>query len=352
MRERIVEAVERARGLALPTNETETCFRIIDPLLAAMGYDLSDISLQSRDTANQKPDYTILFQHPEHTWFLEAKAWDVSLDDPHAQQAVNYANTQGKRWVVLSNGREWRLYDNHVIGLVRDKLATTVRLDQEPFADFLGALSKSSMLAQSLEPYVRNERLYSTMAAQLSRPDSELVRAMHRALKQLPGLGTIQASEVLGYFHREPTRADHQEPAAVQATLVAPVVQPPGAPESSVSLDEATADRVTFTKPRTLTLPDGTVRSLRGWWQLPVLVADYAIRLRGASEIRAPSGRRYLISHRTNQFREATALPAPHESWFVEGHASAEGHCKSARAMAQACDLEPSGFLIEIVRVR
>ena len=53
----------------------------------------------------------------------------VSLEDIHAKQALNYANHNGKRFVVLTNGREWRLYDNSIQGVIGEKLLAEVLLD-------------------------------------------------------------------------------------------------------------------------------------------------------------------------------------------------------------------------------
>src|SRR5690242_10739344 len=94
-----------------PPNESTTCEWVIYPLLQAVGYAKREIISRFVDNNGQFPDYTIL-PDTSYTWFLEAKAWNVSLEDRHSQQSLNYANQNGKRWVVLTNGREWRLYDN------------------------------------------------------------------------------------------------------------------------------------------------------------------------------------------------------------------------------------------------
>ncbi|HRI44064.1 MAG TPA: type I restriction enzyme HsdR N-terminal domain-containing protein [Fimbriimonadaceae bacterium] len=169
MRDQLIEAVQTARqaGTPAPSNEQETCYRIIDPLLKAMGYGVLDVRIQDKDNAGQKPDYTILPDGGDATWFMEAKAWSVSLQDHHTQQAVNYANTQGKRWVVLTNGREWRLYDNQAFGEISVKLACVARLEDEDILGLLEALSRSSIERGRLEDFARNTRLYNCLFSQL-----------------------------------------------------------------------------------------------------------------------------------------------------------------------------------------
>src|SRR5438445_165616 len=105
-----------------PPNESNTCEWVILPLLWAAGYARREIHSRVLDNNKLYPDYTLLPADPQHRWFLEAKPWAVELDHSHAIQALDYANHNGVRWVLLTNGRTWRLYDNGVQGLAADKL--------------------------------------------------------------------------------------------------------------------------------------------------------------------------------------------------------------------------------------
>ena len=91
-----------------PENEANTCNRIILPLLLAAGYAQRDIESQMADGAGRFPDYTLL-PNTVFTWYLEAKAWNVALNDIHARHSLSYAMVNGKRFVVLTNGQDWRL---------------------------------------------------------------------------------------------------------------------------------------------------------------------------------------------------------------------------------------------------
>ena len=205
MRPDLYEAVKQAISDASPqpANEADTCNRIIYPLLLAAGYSRKEIKSQDRDAAKQKPDYTLLPESPDHTWFLEAKAWGVGLDDSHAAQAVNYANTQGKRWVVLTNGKDWRLYDNDIREVAEKKLAVGVGLKDESFVSFLEAISRQSITEGKLEDFVLNQRLYSALAVQLAKPDSDAIKAIRKVLRGLPGLGQVSGAKIVGFFQSE-----------------------------------------------------------------------------------------------------------------------------------------------------
>ena len=217
-----------------PPNESSTCEWIIVPLLLAAGYMRRDILPRASDNNRQFPDYTLLPQDPEHTWFLEAKAWSVLLEDRHAHQSLNYANQNGKRWVILSNGREWRLYDNDIRGLPSDKLVVEAHLeDSENLSSLLLAIGKDAILSGSLEDFAdrqrqereqraeetrqrrekeiwaaqreRDERergalLATLLPERLSDEGSSLLRAMCDALSSETGLEGIKTVDLARYF--------------------------------------------------------------------------------------------------------------------------------------------------------
>ncbi|MGC8863969.1 MAG: hypothetical protein ACP5R5_14530, partial [Armatimonadota bacterium] len=94
--------IEEIRNLATkPPNEACTCEWVIRPLLEAAGYATHEILPQGSSGGAGYPDYTIL-PGTQRTWYPEAKTWDKNLENgADAVQALNYANAQGKRWVVL-----------------------------------------------------------------------------------------------------------------------------------------------------------------------------------------------------------------------------------------------------------
>ncbi|MBI3912427.1 MAG: hypothetical protein HY320_16020 [Armatimonadetes bacterium] len=127
-----------------PPNESCTCEWVILPLLWKAGYERHEIMSRVSDAAGKYPDYTIL-PGTACTWYLEAKDWNKELqNDQDLFQATNYAHTKGHRWVVLSNGREWRLYDDHIQGVeAPQRLVAVARLDEDELEQFLTALGRA-----------------------------------------------------------------------------------------------------------------------------------------------------------------------------------------------------------------
>ena len=208
-----------------PPNEASTCEWVILPLLHAAGYDRRDILSHVSDGGRGFPDYTILPKDEQHKFYLEAKAWLVMLEDGHARQSLNYANGDGKRWVVLTNGQEWRLYDNDRRGLPEEKLVAKVQLkDSDEAEKFLQAIGKQSVCTGKLEVYAKTaleakrqrqeaQALAEECNVQLSKPESALVKAMHLVLAQCEGLRELKLEGIVAHFARKPPGAS-QPPAS------------------------------------------------------------------------------------------------------------------------------------------
>ena len=184
-----------------PSNESNTCDWVILPLLLAAGYSRRDIESRIADSTGQFPDYTILPAAPGAIWYLEAKAWGVMLEDIHAKQALNYANHNGKRFVVLTNGQSWRLYDNSIQGVLADKLISCAALsDTATITRFLYALSKTDVLAGSLERFAANEMQHKMEAAAEYRKQKEREHEELRAQQRLAELRSSVRAIVLAEF--------------------------------------------------------------------------------------------------------------------------------------------------------
>ena len=221
----IAKVIEKALECvdAPPPNESATCEWVILPILYVLGYDRREVVARDADSAAKFPDYTLLPALPKHTFYLEAKAWKVNLNNRHANQALNYANQNGKRWVVLTSGREWRLYDNDIRGLPKDKMvATTCIENQKQAIRFMEAIGKASVCSNLLPQFAaeeadrrkqamkaerrrqilaeRQSRLSSVLQAELTNESSSLVAAMLAHLRSREGLTEISAEDLITHF--------------------------------------------------------------------------------------------------------------------------------------------------------
>ena len=83
---------------------------LIDPLLTALGWDVSDPSLVTPEysVGKGRADYYALNgSETIPAAIVEAKKLDLILDRDHRSQVLNYAIERGARYAALTNGDIW-----------------------------------------------------------------------------------------------------------------------------------------------------------------------------------------------------------------------------------------------------
>jgi hypothetical protein len=126
--------LERSREYDLSTlNEANTKALFIEPLLAALGWDVLDLNAVTREYSvfdGTFLDYALLVEK-RPALFCEAKPTKKSLDDPKwMAQTINYANNEGVVWCVLTDGLRWRVFRANWPAPMDKKLAFEVTLEE------------------------------------------------------------------------------------------------------------------------------------------------------------------------------------------------------------------------------
>jgi predicted type IV restriction endonuclease len=108
----LIEAIAKA-----DSNEAETRKRIDHILEKLLGYDTfkhltSEYEIHGAgDTVHC--DIAIQLDHEEESkpeMFVECKRVNINLNQKHIGQAASYAINYGCEWVLLTNGKDWKLY--------------------------------------------------------------------------------------------------------------------------------------------------------------------------------------------------------------------------------------------------
>jgi hypothetical protein len=109
---RIIETIMKADG-----NEAETRRRVERIFENVMGYDAFDHLSRERAIRGagetEHVDFTIQLEpgvDAEPLIMVELKRVGVNLSLKHLKQVTSYAIDSGCEWVLLTNGREWKLY--------------------------------------------------------------------------------------------------------------------------------------------------------------------------------------------------------------------------------------------------
>ncbi|MCI0633581.1 MAG: type I restriction enzyme HsdR N-terminal domain-containing protein [Actinobacteria bacterium] len=215
--------------------EQNTKVGLIGPLLRALGWDIEDlreVHLEYKRRPGDKPvDYALLINATPRL-FVEAKSLGENLEDRKwANQIMGYATVAGVRWVVLTNGDEYRLYNSHASVPVEEKLFRTVRASDPGSApeETLALLSKEN-IAQ-LEALWQEDFVDRQVEAALNglfqpEPDAALVRLLRRRLPSEISPRDIRFA--LGRIRRTGTALQSSTRVGSSETPSAPAERPAG----------------------------------------------------------------------------------------------------------------------------
>ena len=140
--DQLVETIEMLKSriqdhrAVLQGNEARTRLSLIDPLLRALGWDISDPEMVRPEYAvgSKRADYALLNdQERPPAVVLEAKRLDEQLSPNHRSQVVTYASELGSRYPALTNGDQWEVFDNSLYGEpIEKRLILNTSIVQDP----------------------------------------------------------------------------------------------------------------------------------------------------------------------------------------------------------------------------
>lgn len=117
----------------LQENETRTRMALIDPLLHALGWDVSDpvMVIPEYKIDNKPADYALLQPDGKPAATLEAKKLGEPLGS-HRRQMLNYANMSGIEYAGLTDGNHWELYKVFQAGPLEERRILDVSIMDAP----------------------------------------------------------------------------------------------------------------------------------------------------------------------------------------------------------------------------
>ena len=164
-------------------NEEDTRSYFINPVLRELGHDPEDpAKVRHNDTksgAGGIPDYTILDDKGEPVLFVEAKRTNENLEQyartNEFKTKINYAFNTGKRWVAITNGRDWWLCDSKKPTSstdFSDKIVFKTSLEEPDFVSNIEYLSRQALREGRLEKFNVQQEIKNSFERLLSKPDA------------------------------------------------------------------------------------------------------------------------------------------------------------------------------------
>ena len=129
----LLQARIRSHKAALRENETRTRMALIDPLMHALGWDVSDPGVVTPEykVSGGWADYALLRPDGQPAATVEAKKLGDSLAS-HRMQMLNYANAAGIDYAGLTDGDHWELYNVFKPVRLEEKRILEVSITDDP----------------------------------------------------------------------------------------------------------------------------------------------------------------------------------------------------------------------------
>jgi hypothetical protein len=165
---RFASAFKEARERS--ANESDTVMYLVKLFEEVLGYDSLKGEISKELAIKDRYCDVALKVDGCVRLLVEVKAAGLKgLQEKHIEQAENYAARGGLRWVVLTNGIEWRLYRltfNEGEGIAHDlafeaNLVTEVESDPDGLWEKLGVLSRAAMKKDEIEEFWSHKKVLS-----------------------------------------------------------------------------------------------------------------------------------------------------------------------------------------------
>lgn len=303
----------RSHGASLRGHETRTRMALIDPLLQALGWDVSDPGVVTPEypVSGLKADYALLGSDGKAAAIVEAKHLGEALGGSSRMQMLTYASASGIGYAGLTDGDRWEMYT----------VFQQAQLEERRILDISIASAPAHELALKLLLLWRPNLASDGPPVQASTP-------------------------VLGDVPRPEAK-----PAAVEATPA------PGPPEPGwVALSEY--DRPAGTPcPAAIRFWDGSERPLRYWNEIVTFVAEklYADgRFSVADMPIAGGGSRSSVhtkpEHPTEKQFESYKRIEGTPPLYVDTWLDAKGCRRSAIRLLQRCGVDPASVHLKVAQ--
>lgn len=223
-------------------NEANTKALLIEPLIAALGWDPADLASVEREVKVFEGtflDYALKLGG-EPRLYVEAKALNENLEEKKfIAQTVNYANNDGVVWCVLTNGMRVAVYKTNEPAAMDRKLLFEVNLGDESEsisekAKLLGLISREAVSSGELDRF--GERVFTDgrVRRALSQIAADPPEAMLEDLANRLGHPKVPADSLRRSLARildapEPTPSADVTQTSSAGTL--PPVGPPSPPK-------------------------------------------------------------------------------------------------------------------------
>ena len=308
--------IDRHREI-LQKSESATRYCLIDPLLTALGWDISDPAqvLTEYNSGKGRADYALFPRSGPPSLVVEAKPLFTPTENA-VEQTINYCIQDGIDYFAITNGDNWEVYETHKKGQLQDKRVTAFKITDISQSAVMGMLWLWRGNFKDGEP---------TMPA--PPPPAEDSPPMPSEPVAPPP---------------QPKSPDITGPPHQTGINVAPA--PTGTP-----LNELT-DVTGQTPPQLMAFPGGVTKSPSFWYELQVKTVEWLIESGRLNESHCPltNSRGTHLVHTSPHRKGGKPFTEPKQivQFWIDGSESATGHVRRTTDILKATGIDPSTVFV------
>ena len=305
---------------SLQQNEIRTRTALIDPLLTALGWDVSDPAVVTPEysVGEGRADYALNGSEAIPAAMVEAKRLGHALNDEERMQMLNYANARGVRYAAVTDGNAWELYEVFKQAPLEDRRLLIVRIVGSP------AHELALQLLMLWRPNVAS---------------GQPVEAVEPLIASAPVSQTAMTAAAEMSSIIEAPRPILSEPVSIEPGWVSlPDFNPPGGSKP----------------PAAIRFPDGSLQGIRRWNDILTAVATWlnASGKLTTSHMPVQSSPKTYIVHTRPQHPTGNEFflhrEIPNASLVVNTHGSAIQMRKNSRTLLEHCHVDPATVQLQV----
>lgn len=171
-------------------NESDTSMRISKFCENVLGYDVFTEVSREHAVKDRNVDYAIVLDGKVQ-FFVEVKQAGLALKEKHIEQASNYAANAGVSWILLTNGKNWKMYHLSFDEGIQISIVWSIDILEGDIKDSVSKLSmlhKKNIRKGLLKDYFNKKKVLS--------PKSIIQAVFHENTLRLIGLYLKKSSGI------------------------------------------------------------------------------------------------------------------------------------------------------------
>lgn len=174
-------------------NESDTVTIISDMLCDIFGYDKYEEITSEYAIRNTYCDLAIKVDEVVN-YLIEVKSISTELKEPHLRQAINYGANEGIKWVILTNGYIWQVYNIQLKQSIQHEKVFEINFEElsarkNEDQNLLFLLAKEGLSKDVISDYQEKVNAVNKYVIGALMVNSPVIDCMKRELRKMnPGI--------------------------------------------------------------------------------------------------------------------------------------------------------------------